>query len=123
MNIYEYNSSTINEYSQADSGFLTDSSWEVIDCGTLVETTESNDDFYDITCNETLTPFGGVKVSGGNTKYKKTNSVFKKYLDLNSRSIVFYGIVLRWVGFSVIFQLSNDAKRDVIPDVSGGGRS
>jgi hypothetical protein len=122
MNIYEYNSSTINAYSQEDSGLLTESSWEVVDCGNL-ENTDIKEDLYTIDCNETLTPFGGVKVSGGNTKYKKTNSVFKKYLDLNSRSIVFYGIVLRWVGFSVIFQLSNDAKRDVIPDVSGGGRS
>ena len=57
MNIYVYNSSTINEYSQDDSGFLTDSSWEVIDCGNLIETIESNDDFYDITCNETFNSF------------------------------------------------------------------
>ena len=122
MNIYEYNSSTINAYSQADSGLLTESSWEVVDCGNL-DNTDIQEALYTIDCNEILTPFGGVKVSGGNTKYKKINSVFKKYLDRNSRSIVFYGIVLRWVGFSVIFQLSNDAKRDVIPDVSGGGRS
>jgi len=122
MNIYVYNSSTINEYSQEDSGFLTESPWEVVDCGNILEHTETKDDFYNITCNETITPFGGVKV-GGKTKYKKNNSIFKRYLDLNSRSIIFNGIVLHWIGFSVLFQLSNDMKRDVIPDVSGGGIS
>lgn len=122
MNIYVYNSSTVNEYSQEDCGFLTDSSWEVVDCGNLEGYVDSKEDSYVIDCNETLIPFGGVKVNGGNAKYRKINSVFKKYLDLNSRSIIFYGIVLRWVGFSVLFQLSNDMKREVIPDVSGGGR-
>jgi len=122
MNIYVYNSSTINEYSQDDSGSLTDSSWEVIDCGNLFDITDNKEDFYNINCNETLTPFGGVKI-GGKPKYKKNDSIFKRYLDLNSRSIIFNGIVLRWVGFSVLFQLSNDMKREVIPDVSGGGIS
>lgn len=122
MNIYVYNSSTINEYSQEDCGFLTDSSWEVVDCGNLDGYVDSKEDLYIIDCDETLIPFGGFKVNDCNTKYKKNNSVFKKYLDLNSRSIIFYGIVLRWVGFSVLFQLSNDMKREVIPDVSGGGK-
>ena len=121
MNIYEYNSSTINAYSQEESGLLTESSWEVVDCGNLGNT-DIKEDLYTIDCNETLTPFGGVKI-GGKTKYKKNNSIFKRYLDLNSRSIIFNGIVLRWIGFSILFQLSNDMKREVIPDVSGGGVS
>jgi len=123
MNIYEYNSSTVNEYSQEDLGLLTTSSWEVEDCGNLSEQIDSKEDFYRIDCKETLLPFGKIRISNNKTKYQKDNNIFRKYIEINARSIILHGVILRWIGFSVIFQLSNDLERKVIPDVSGGGQS
>jgi len=123
MNIYEYNSSSINRYTQEDFGILTNSSWVVEDCGDLSDTIDHLEDFYCVDCKETLIPFGRIKVSSNKTKYIKSTSLFEKYIDLNTRSIVLHGVILRWIGFSIIFQLCNDLERKVIPDVSGGGQS
>jgi hypothetical protein len=122
MNVYQYNSSTVNTYFQEDFGTITNSSWETDDCGNITNITVDSENHYEIAHNETLIPFGSIKVFGNKTKYTKKTSIFKKYIDLNLKSIIFYGIVLRWIGFSIIFQLSGDLKRKVIPDVSGGGR-
>ena len=122
MNIYEYNSSTINTYSQEDFGSLTTSSWEIEDCGNLSDNIIDTQNYYDITSNETLVPFGSIKVSGNKTKYTRRTSIFKKYIDLNTNSIILHGVILRWIGFSIIFQLSSDLERNLIPDVSGGGK-
>lgn len=122
MNIYEYNSSTINTYSQEDFGSLTTSSREIDDCGNLFDDVVDSENYYDISCTETVYPFGKIKVFGNKTKYTTRRSIFKKYIDLNVKSIVLNGIVIRWIGFSIIFQLSNDLKRDLIPDISGGGK-
>jgi len=121
MNIYEYNSSTINKYSQEDFGILTHSSLEMDDFGDLSNSINDSEDFFCVNCKETLIPFGRIKVFNNKTKYFKKISIFEKCIDLNSKSIILYGIILRWIGFSVIFQLSNDLQRKVIPDVSGGG--
>jgi hypothetical protein len=121
MNIYEYNSSTINTYSKEDFGFLSTSSLEIEDCGNLSNDIIDTQNYYDISCNETLVPFGLITVFGSKTKYIRTRSIFKKYIDLNSKSIILNKVILRWIGFSIIFQLSNDLERNVIPDVSGGG--
>jgi hypothetical protein len=122
MNIYEYNSSTINEYTQEDFGILSSSSWVVEDFGDLPEEINHSEDFYLVDCKETLVPFGRIKVSSNKTKYVKKVSLFERYIDLNNRSIVLHGIILRWVGFSIIFQVCSDLERKVIPDVSGGGQ-
>jgi hypothetical protein len=121
MNIYEYNSSTINEYSQEEFGLLSNSSWETDDCGNLYQEVEFCTDLYMINCTETLVPFGKLKIFNKTTEYHKKSSIFEKYFDLNFKSIIFSGIIIRWIGFSIIFQLSNDLQRKVIPDVSGGG--
>lgn len=123
MNIYEYNSSTINTYSQEDFGSLTTSSWEIEDCGNLSDNIIDTQNYYDIACNETLVPFGSIKVYGNKTKYTRRTSTFKKYIDINTNSIILHGVILRWIGFSIVFQLSSDLERNLIPDVSGGGES
>lgn len=121
MNIYEYNSSSINEYTQEDFGMLSNSSWVVEDFGNLSKIVNNFEDLYLIECKQTLVPFGNIKIGSSNTKYVKRVSLFERYIDLNIRSIIFHGIILRWVGFSIIFQVCSDLERKVIPDVSGGG--
>jgi hypothetical protein len=121
MNIYEYNSSTINHYSIED--FENFSSMEIDDYGNLTDITDDKEDFYQIDCNITLVPFGSIHLKGTKTKYNNRLSEFERFVNLNEKSIILHGIIIRWIGFSILFQLSNDLCRNVIPDVSGGGKS
>lgn len=123
MAVYEYNSTTVNLYSEEDCGLLTTSSLGVDDYGDLSSDIADSDDNYYIDCNETLVPFGGIKVTSKKVIYTKKNNIFEKLKQTTYNSILLTGVVFRWIGFSVIFQLSNDLCRNVIPDVSGGGKS
>ena len=122
MNIYEYNSSTINHYSIEDCGNFSPS-MEIDDYGNLTDKNIDIEDFYQIDCNITLVPFGSITVKGTKTKYNSKPTEFERVIDLNKKSIILHGIIIRWIGSSILFQLSNDLRRNVIPDVSGGGKS
>ena len=124
MNIYEYNSSSINEYSEEDFGSITSSPSENVDCQKLTNNFEIVDNCGNITCNETLIPFGSIRIESSKEKenYKTISSEARKFEDINKKSIILYGIVFRWVGFNVIFESNSSLIRQVVPDVSGGGR-
>lgn len=123
MNIYEYNSSSINEYLEEDFGSITSSPSEVFDCQKLSSNLEIVDNCGNITCNETLTPFGTIRIKSSKEKgtYKTISTEARKFEDLNKKSIILYGIVFRWIGFNIIFESNSSLIRQVIPDVSGGG--
>jgi hypothetical protein len=125
MKVYEYNSSTINEYSESGCGTLSSRPDDIVDFGTL---SHSNDlelieDFYYINCSKTIFPFGKLQITSTETKVKKVSSVYRKVYNLNHNSIIFFGIIIKWIGFNFIFESNSSLKRQVIPDVSGGGPS
>jgi hypothetical protein len=122
MKVYEYNSSTINEYSESGYGTLSSGPYDSVDYGFLgdSDTLESSEDFYFITCLETLLPFGRLQLISIKAKVKKISLNYKKFYNLNHNSIVFFGIIIKWFGFNVIFESNSSLKRQVIPDVSGG---
>lgn len=121
--VYEYNSATINFYSEEDCGLITTSSLGMDDYGDLSSETEISDDNYFIDCNETLTPFGSIKIESEEVSYSKESDYIRRIKQVIDNSILLTGIIFRWVGFSVVFQLSSDLQRNLIPDVSGGGKS
>ena len=122
MNIYEYNSSTINEYLTEDCGLISSSVGSELDCGNLSGLVKENQDFYSVTCFETLTPFGTIKIKQDTkSKFRKVSSSFIILENLNKKSIIFAGIILTWYGYGTVFELCNGLERQVIPDVSGGG--
>jgi hypothetical protein len=122
MNIYEYNSFTINEYLTEDCGFLSFSVSVGVDYGGISDVVEEIQDSYVVTCSETLQPFGTIKIKQNTkSKSKKVSAEFIKLENLNKKSIIFYGIILTWYGYGTVFELCNGLKRQVIPDVSGGG--
>lgn len=122
MNIYNYNSSTINEYLTEDCGLLSSSVGVDVDYGTISDVAEEIQDCYIVTCSETLRPFGTIKVKQNTkTKFRKVSSGFIKLENLNKKSIIFSGIILTWYGYGTVFELCNGLERQVIPDVSGGG--
>lgn len=122
MNIYRYNSSTINEYLTEDCGLLSSSVGMDVDYGSINDVVEEIQDCYIVTCSETLLPFGTIKISQNTkSKFRKVSSGFIKLENLNKKSIVFCGIILTWYGYGTVFELCNGLERQVIPDVSGGG--
>lgn len=123
MNIYNYNSSTINEYLTEDCGVLSSLVGVDVDYGNITDITAETQDFYSVNCSETLRPFGTIKIKQNiNSRSKKVSSGFKKLENLNKKSIIFYGIILTWYGYGTVFELCNGLERQVIPDVSGGGK-
>ena len=125
MNIYVYNSSTINEYSIDDCFSISSSIVESIDYGNIGESDIENfevDNFSTITCLDTLYPFGQIKIkSSEKVIYKKISIEFKKIENLNKKSIILNGLILTWYGYGTVFEFNNGLERQVIPDVSGGG--
>lgn len=122
MNIYEYNSSTINEYLTEDCGSISSSVSDEIDYGDVSDHTKQNQDFYIITCFETLRPFGTIEIKQNTkSKFRKVSSSFVVLENLNKKSIIFAGIILTWYGYGTVFELCNGLERQVIPDIFGGG--
>ena len=120
--MYNYNSSTINEYLTDDCGVLSSPVGVGVDYGNISDIIDETQDFYIITCSETLRPFGTIKIKQDiKSRFKKVSSGFVKLENLNKKSIIFYGIILTWYGYGTVFELCNGLKRQVIPDVSGGG--
>ena len=120
MNIYEYNSSSINEYFEDICGLITSTPREFFDCGKITDNSEIKEDYYVVNSSTTLYPFGSIKIQSIKTKFKKVSAEFRKFGDLNHRSIIFYGIIINWIGFNVIFESDSSLKRQVITDISGG---
>ena len=122
MNIYVYNSSTINEYSADDCGLISSSPMELFDCGGIVAMCDYVEDCYVISCSESLYPFGSIKISKSEkSTYKKVSVEFVRIENLNKKSIIFYGIILRWYGCGTLFEINKGLIRQLVPDVSGGG--
>jgi hypothetical protein len=103
-------------------GSIVDSPTEIIDCGGT---------WCILFCSENL---GDVKVvntftytssgSCGSLKGKSENNFISKefvpYFDLNDITIVFFGIVLTWIGFGTVFEINNGSERTVSPYLTGG---
>ena len=122
MNIYVYDSSTINEYLSDDCGLISSSPIEVLDCGEIVEICDYTEDCYTINYSETLYPFGSITVSNSKqTCYRKISSEFVRFESLNKKSIILTGIIITWYGYGTLFEINDGLIRQVVPDVSGGG--
>jgi hypothetical protein len=62
--------------------------------------------------------------SCGSIKGKSENNFvikeFISYFDLNDINIVFFGIVLIWIGFGTAFEIENGNERIISPYLTGG---
>jgi len=122
MNIYVYNSSTVNEYLIEDLGFISSSIECLSDYGELETKVSDCQDFYVVTCSETMVPFGSIKIKKETKSYhKKISKEFVDLIKINDKSLLLSKFILFWIGFGTIFEFSNGLERQVIPDVSGGG--
>jgi hypothetical protein len=62
--------------------------------------------------------------SCGSIKGKSENNFivnhFIPHFDLNDITIVFFGIVLTWIGFGTAFEIKNGSERTISPYLTGG---
>jgi hypothetical protein len=121
MNIYEYNSSSINEFTHEDAGLLISPVSEILDCGEIFSEPSEVDGYSEIIYTDTVTPFGGVNVSSGDTiavKQTLENLLQQKVVE---DSLIISKVVINWIGYNFIFETNSNLIRQVVPDESGGG--
>ena len=123
MNIYHYNKELNLYHQEEDCGSITSPPDEHLDCGNIdseevIEKIplENKNLFYskiETHTNYTFTFRGG-------SESKKVSINFKEYIDLNTKEIIFSGIVLKWIGFGTVFEFDNGTERIVSPYLSKG---
>jgi hypothetical protein len=60
----------------------------------------------------------GLKIKGVSITLRII--AFNPYKDLNSMDIIYYGIIIRWIGCGTVFELDNGTERIVSPYLSTG---
>ena len=63
---------------------------------------------------------GSLCTLKGKSESKFVAKEFVDYIDLNDNTIVFFGIVLTWIGFGTVFEIKNGHERTVSPYLSAG---
>lgn len=121
MRVYEYNSSSINEYLEEDFGSISSSPDEVFDCSEISLSSSITDNFGEISYSETIYPFGKIGVSKKQeAKTEKTSNEIERVIKIFETLVIMNNIKLYWVGFNIIFESNSSLVRKVVPDVSGG---
>lgn len=103
-------------------GNILDSPTERIDCGGIwcvLFCLESLGDIkvVNIFVYESSGSCGSFK---GKSETKLVAKEFSPHFDLNDITIVFFGIVLTWIGFGTVFEINNGSERTVSPYLTGG---
>lgn len=122
MNIYEYNSSSINEFIQEDSGLLTTSVSEIFDCGEISSEKIHHENYSEIIYTDTILPFGEIIVSSSEAIIEIKNIEDILYSNVIESSLIISKVIINWIGFNFIFETNSNLIRQVVPDESGGGR-
>jgi hypothetical protein len=108
-----------------DYGSIVDPPTEIIDCGGI-PSKNSND--LEEEEEEKPLPNSFSYCSTGKTESFKIKgssknnftAIFAHIEDLNEDSIVFFGIILTWIGFGTVFEIDNGFERIVSPYLASG---
>lgn len=103
-------------------GSILDSPTEKVDCGGVWSIFCCLENLGDINF---INSFSYVSSgSCGTLKGKSENNFvvkeFVPHFDLNDITIVFFGIVLTWIGFGTAFEIKNGSERTISPYLTGG---
>lgn len=103
-------------------GSILDFPTEIVDCGGIWCLLFFQENFG---CIGIVNTFAYVSNgSCGSLKGKSQNKFVSKefvpHLDLNDVSIIFFGVILVWIGFGTLFELDNGSERIVSPYLTGG---
>lgn len=103
-------------------GSISDSPTERINCGGIWGVFYCLENLGDINI---INSFSYVSSgSCGSLRGKSENNFvvkeFVPHIDLNDIAIVYFGIVLTWIGFGTVFEIKNGTERTVSPYLTGG---
>lgn len=108
-----------------DYGSIDDSPTEIIDCGGIP--VKKDNDLEDEEEEKPLPNSFSYCSTGKTESFKikgssKNNftTIFIHIEDLNEDSIVFFGIILTWIGFGTVFEIENGLERVVSPYLTSG---
>lgn len=103
-------------------GSILDSPTEIIDCGGVWCFLFSPEDFGGIFIINTFAYVsnGSCGSLNGKSHNKFVSKEFVPHLDLNDVSIIFFGVILVWIGFGTLFELDNGSERIASPYLTGG---
>lgn len=103
-------------------GTIIDSSTEIIDCGGVwcVSFCLENLGNIFIVNSFSYTASGSCCMLKGKSESKFLIKEFTPYSNLNDDTIVFFGIILTWIGFGTAFEIKNGNERTVSPYLAAG---
>jgi hypothetical protein len=103
-------------------GSILDCPAEFVSCGTISSVLFFSENFGNINIINTFTYIsnGSCGSLKGKSQSKFVTKEFVPHFDLNDISIVFFGVVLVWIGFGTLFELNNGSERIVSPYLTGG---
>jgi hypothetical protein len=95
---------------------------EVIDCGGVWCVLYCLENLGDIRVINTFayTSNGSCGSLKGKSETKLVVQEFIIHFDLNDDTIVFFGIILTWIGSGTVFEIDNGSERTVSPYLTGG---
>jgi hypothetical protein len=103
-------------------GSITDSPTEIVDCGgvwCVFYCLENLGNIIVINTFEYISN-GSCGFLKGKSETKLVVQEFVPYFDLNDINIVFFGIILTWIGFGTAFEIKNGNERTISPYLTGG---
>jgi len=103
-------------------GSILDSPTEIINCGGIWCVLFCSENLGDVIVINTFvyTSSGSCGSLKGKSKSEFIIKEFVPHFDLNDITIVFFGIVLTWIGFGTVFEIDNGNERTVSPYLTGG---
>jgi hypothetical protein len=107
-----------------DYGSIADVATEVIDCGSIPVKKDNNleEDEEEKPLPNSFSYCSTGKTSSFKIKGSSSNNFNRTFIeiDLNEDSIVYFGIILTWIGFGTLFEIDNGLERIVSPYLSSG---
>lgn len=102
-----------------DCGSINTTPNVLVDYGTLEPTSNRRTCFIAVGGVDEESGETGIKV-GGESIVVVHVKPFVAHEDLNTDEIIYYGIILTWIGFGTAFELGNGNERIVSPYLTGG---
>lgn len=112
-----------------DYGSIVEIATEILDCGEIPTSNqksldEEEDEEEDLSLRNTFsycsTGQGSTLKASGKSVIVCVQKDFVNHEDLNEDTIVFFGIVLTWIGNGTLFEIDNGLERTVSPYLASG---
>jgi hypothetical protein len=118
-NVYVYDITVTDIYSEEDFGSITSSLDDSEDYQQISTLYTSQDDWYVITNTSTQIPFGSIGNISGSATERETN-IYEAQGSIEISEIVDTNVTFTWVGNGTLFEIGNGLERTLNPYISSG---